>query len=183
MTDPGDPGWRPALRPWWRFLVPFVDLFAFRRKAADLIGLRHVFVHIGVALAAFALVVPATIGPPRGPPPGWAWLLLGATVAWSAVWIASSRRRLFRPGLMTETLGPRFRALCFIDLGMATAPALWGIGLAIATETRELAYAGVAAGLGLLAWAAPRAGALDRIDDRLRTEGFDTSIREALAGG
>lgn len=184
MTDPGDPGWRPALRPWWRFVVPFVDLFAFRRKPADLIGLRHVFVHTGIALVAFALVVvPATIGSRRDPPPGWAWLLLGATVAWSAGWIASSRRRLFRPGLTTETLGPRFRALCFIGLGMATAPALWGIGLAIVTETRGLASAGVATGLGLLGWAAPRAGALDRIDDRLRAEGFDRGIRQALADG
>ncbi|HYY07960.1 MAG TPA: hypothetical protein VFA25_05085 [Actinomycetota bacterium] len=141
------------------------------------------FVHIGIALVAFALIVPATIGSRRDPSPEWAWLLLAAAVAWSAVWIASSRRRLFRPGLSTETLGPRFRALCFIGLGMANAPALWGIGLAFVTETRELVYAGVAAGLGLLGWAAPRARPLDRIDDRLRAEGFDTSIRRALADG
>lgn len=141
------------------------------------------FVHSGIALVAFALVVPATIGSRRDPSPGWARLLLAATVAWSAVWIRSSPGRLFRPGLSTATLGPRVRALCFIGLGMALAPALWGIGLAFVTETRELVYAGVAAGLGLLVWAAPRAGRLDRIDDRLRAEGLDTSIRQALADG
>jgi hypothetical protein len=51
-----DPGWRPALRPWWKLLGPWFVLEKEYRRP-DLLGLRRRYIHVGTLLVELCLGV------------------------------------------------------------------------------------------------------------------------------
>lgn len=67
-----------------------------------------------------------------------------------------------------------------ILLGLAAAPALWGIAGSIIAERRELSWMGTIVGLLLLGWVAPTRSEVDRIDGQLRLAETRVSLWAAL---
>jgi hypothetical protein len=55
-----DPGWRPALRPIWRLLIPWIGIFP-RKRRLDLVGLRRMFIHIGLVLVEASVMIASTL--------------------------------------------------------------------------------------------------------------------------
>jgi len=179
-----DPGWRPALRPIWKFLVPWVTFFPLRRRL-DLIGLRRVFLHVGVALVELALVISSRAVEQRRESTG-AWLRLGVGAAGcfgGLVWSTSRWRDPQDPADLrsAEKVANGFRALSFIRLGLAASPAMYGIVGTQLTETAELAFVGAAISVVLIAVYGPTRSRVDDIQDRLRAAGSPISLRAALA--
>jgi hypothetical protein len=184
-----DPGWRPALRPIWMFLLPWIALpwitFHVRRRRLDLIGLRRVFLHVGVALVEFAIVISSTLVEPARDAT-WAWVFLGigtgvsvAGLLWSA---KAPRRGQPDPSDLhsAESVSNGFRALSFIRLGLAASPALYGIVGTQLTETAEVSFGGVVVSLALFAVFGPTRSRVDEIQERLRLAGSRVSLRAAL---
>jgi hypothetical protein len=164
----------------WHLLVPFFPFWTVRSGRFGLMRVRHLYVHTGVAFAEFAIIVPAAIQS-RDDAPAWAWIVLGSSTVWSIGGIVWARRHdVADPG---KPLADRLRASFLIELGLASAPALWAIGIAFVVNAPELVFAGLAASIVLMWWAAPRSARIDGIDERLRAHGIETSVREALADG
>lgn len=178
MTGDDDPGWLPALRPWWHFLVPFVPIW-FRRGPLDLIGLRHLFVHSGVAVVELCIGVQWTLHDEPEPIPSIVWIAVPVLAVWQVAGMLWSDRRSLPASSAVELAGA-FRARSFIQLGLALAPALWGIAGAQILDRTELSWIGTLGGVVLLAWIAPRTSRLDRVDEDLRAAGSTLSIRSAL---
>jgi len=177
-----DPGWGPALRPFWQFLLPWIALF--RRKRLDLIGLRRVFLHMGVALAEVTIVIASTfVGPPRDTP--WAWILIGVGTAGCIGGLIWSTKRWRAPPdpidlSSAESIANSFRALSFIRLGLAASPALYGIVGTELTHTPEYSFVGAGVSIVLLALFGPTRSRVDEIRERLRASGSTISLRAAL---
>jgi hypothetical protein len=177
-----DPGWGPALRPFWQFLLPWFGLL--RRKRLDLIGLRRVFLHTGVALVEVTIVIASTfVGPPRDTT--WAWILLGVGTAGclgGLIW--SSKRWRAPPDAIdlrsAESIANSFRALSFIRLGLAASPALYGIVGTEMTHTPESGFVGAGISIVLLVLFGPTRSRVDDIQERLRASGSPISLRAAL---
>lgn len=182
MSAGEDPGWGPALRPFWQFLLPWIALF--RRKRLDLIGLRRVFLHMGVALAEVTIVIASTfVGPPRDTP--WAWILIGVGTAGCIGGLIWSTKRWRAPPdpidlSSAESIANSFRALSFIRLGLAASPALYGIVGTELTHTPEYSFVGAGVSIVLLALFGPTRSRVDEIQERLRASGSTISLRAAL---
>jgi hypothetical protein len=174
-----DPGWRPALRPWWHLFVPFVPIWL-RRDRVDVIRLRHVYLHSGIALVELCLAVQWTLHDRPKRIPSIAWIAAGVIIAWEVVALIWSERTALSGGT-AEELAARFRARSFIQLGLALAPGLYGIVGAQLLERPELSWLGALASVLLLAWVAPRKSRLDRIDEQLRVAGSSLTVRSALS--
>ena len=126
MNGADDPGWRPALRPIWTFLVPWVAFFPPRRRL-DLIGLRRLFLHTGVALIELTFVI-SSLADEHHRGAAWAWVLLGVGTAGCVgglVWSTSRWRDPHDPAdlISPEKVANGFRALSLIRLGFAASPA------------------------------------------------------------
>jgi hypothetical protein len=179
-----DPGWRPAFRPFWQFLIPWIPLL--RRKRLDLVGLRRVFLHIGAASVEVAIVIGTTlVDPPRDAT--WAWVLLGAgTVACvgGLTWSTKSRwRDPPDPALLNsaESVANSFRSLSFIRLGFAASPALYGIVGTQLTGVPEVSLVGAGVSIVLIAVYGPTRSRVDEVQERLRAAGSPISLRAALS--
>lgn len=184
MNTDEDPGWRPALRPIWMFLLPWIAFFV-RRRRLDLTGIRRVFLHVGVALVELAIVISSTFPEPaRGTTWAWALLCVGSATAvggliWSskAAWRAPpSAADLDR----AESVANAFRSLSFIRLGLAASPAVYGIAGAQLTGVAEVSFAGAAVSVVLITVYGPTRSRVDGIQERLRLAGSRVSLRAAL---
>jgi hypothetical protein len=177
-----DPGWRPALRPFWGFLLPWIALL--RRKRLDLIGLRRVFLHTGVALVEVTIVIASTfVGPPRDTTR--AYILLGVGTAGCIGGLIWSTKRWRAPPdpidlSSAESIANSFRALSFIRLGLAASPALYGIVGTELTQTPEFGFVGAGISIVLLALFGPTRSRVDEIQERLRASDSPISLRAAL---
>jgi hypothetical protein len=111
-----------------------------------------------------------------------AWLVAAIVVAWSVGALLCARRTPPPPDEIPppEVLADQFRAVPMILLGLAAAPALWGIAGSIIAERRELSWMGTIVGLLLLAWVAPTRSEVDRIDGQLRLAETRVSLWAAL---
>jgi len=181
-----DPGWRPALRPIWRLFIPWFGWFGIfpSKRRLDLVGLRRRFIHMGVALVEFSIVIPSTFEEPRDA--DLAWLILGVGAAGcigGLIWSTKSRWRGSRssPDLNSdESVANGFRVLSFLRLGLAAAPALYGIAGSQLTETAEVGFVGVVVSLALFAVFGPTRFRVDETQERLRVAGSRVSLRAAL---
>jgi hypothetical protein len=173
-----DPGWLPALRPWWHLLIPWLVLI--RRPGLDLVGLRRIYLHTGLALAELTIVVAYAFDDP-GRHPTWPWfvLVVGSAGALAGlVWSSRSGRRPLPDSPLA--VGQAFRALMFIRLGFAASPALYGIVGAEIGRNAESALTGTLVSLALLAWFGPTRSRVDEFERHLRERGSSISLRSAL---
>jgi hypothetical protein len=179
-----DPGWGPAFRPFWQFLIPWIALL--RRKRLDLVGLRRVFLHTGVALIEVTIVIASTfVGPRRDAT--WAWVLLGVGTAGCVGGLIWSTRSRWRdppdPALLNsaESVANSFRSLSFIRLALAASPALYGIVGTQLTGVPEVGFVGAGVSVVLIAVYGPTRSRVDEIQERLRASGSSISLRAALS--
>jgi hypothetical protein len=174
-----DPGWRPALRPWWHLVVPWIPFRFLKPERSDLIGLRHVFVHTTIALVELCVAIQLVVDGERRAIPPLVWIVGALAISWAVGGIARTLRRQLATGT-DEALAARFRAASMITLGLAASPALWGIAGSYLVGRPELSWIGAFVSVLLLAWVAPRRSRLDRVDEELRASGSMLSIRRAL---
>jgi hypothetical protein len=179
-----DPGWRPALRPICMFLLPWIA-FLVRKRRLDLIGIRRVFLHVGVGLVELAIVISSTF-PEPGRDTTWAWVLLGvgsATAVGGLIWSSKAAwRGPPNPADLdsAELVGNSFRSLSFIRLGLAASPAVYGIAGSQLTGAAEVSFAGVVVSIALITMYGPTRSRVDEIQDGLRVAGSRISLRAAL---
>jgi sulfite exporter TauE/SafE len=165
------------------FLVPWIAIFP-RRRRLDLIGMRRLFLHVGVALVELTLLI-SSISVEQQKDSTWAWVLLGVGTAGCVgglVWSTSRWRDPHDPADLSsaERVANGFRALSFIRLGLAASPALYGIVGTQLTETAELSFVGAAVSVVLIALYGPTRARVDEIQERLRVAGSPISLRAAL---
>jgi hypothetical protein len=149
------------------------------RRRLDLVRLRHLFVHTGIALTEVTLVTSWTFDAGRDPIPPLAWAIASGLIGSVVVgleWIA--RRPL--PMSSSQDLGAAFRAATLIRVGFAASPGLCGIAGSYLFDRPELSWLGTVFSLGLLTWVAPSKTHLDRIDEELRSSGSRLTVRTAL---
>jgi hypothetical protein len=180
-----DPGWRPAIRPIWMFLIPWIAILP-RRRRLDLIGLRRLFLHMGIALIELAIVISSlSIEAPRDST--WAWLLLGLGSIGSfggLVWtIKAGWRGPPDSSALTSagSVANSFRALSFIRLGFIASPALFGIVGTQLTGAAEMSVVGAAVTIAMIVVFGPTRSRVDEVQERLRASGSPISLRAALA--
>lgn len=181
MNGADDPGWRPALRPCWHLLVPWIPFRFVKPERLNLIGLRHVFVHTAVALLELCVALQLIVDGERGTIPPLVWIVGALAISWAIVGIARTLRRQLATGT-DEALAARFRAASMIALGLAASPALWGIAGSYVVNRPELSWLGAAISVALLWWVAPRRSRIEQIDAELRDRGSSLSLRRALGG-
>jgi hypothetical protein len=183
-VNASDDPWRPALHPIWRLFIPWFGIFPFKRRRHDLVGLRRLFIHMGLALVEISIVIPSTFQEARDA--DLAWLILGVGTAGCVgglIWSTKTRWRgpADPDGLNSAvSVANSFRALSFIRLGLAASPALYGIAGSQLTETAEVGFIGVVVSLALLAVFGPTRSRVDEIQERLRIAGSGVSLRAAL---
>jgi hypothetical protein len=165
------------------FLVPWIA-FLVRRRRLDLIAIRRVFLHVGVALVELAIVISSTLVEPTRDNT-FAWVFLGIGTAASVgglLWSTKSRWRCQHPSDLNsaESVAKGFRALSFLRLGLAASPALYGIVGAQLTDAAEVGFVGAAVSVLLISVYGPTRARVDEIQERLRVAGSRVSLRAAL---
>jgi hypothetical protein len=156
-----------------------------RRRRLDLIGLRRLFLHTGVALVEVTIVISRTVDGSAHEEKG-AWILLGLAsigVIGGLVWTTKAGWRTPPDPGASNSPAPvanAFRALTFIRLGLAASPALYGIVGMQLTGVPEVGFAGVGISVVLIAVFGPTRSRVDEIQERLRGSGSPISLRVAL---
>jgi hypothetical protein len=143
------------------------------------VWLRHLFVHTGIALIELTVVITWSFDGKPSTVASFVWVVAAALVSFDVGAIIWVGRRPPRGGSAVE-LADGFRATSLIQLGLATAPALYGIGGVYLFGRTELSWIGAVISVGLLGWVSPTRARLDRVDDQLRLAGMPVSIRPAL---
>jgi hypothetical protein len=124
-----DPGWRPSLRGLRWYPIPFVGQVmrarGRRKETNGLVGLRSTSLGLLSSLFFFlfamSFITPWDGGDEQWVP--WAVVVIGIV---SLAYITRIRRRSL-PTTSLEALARHYRALFFIEVGVAVVAALWGL--------------------------------------------------------
>ena len=177
-----DPGWRPSLRgfPW--YLIPFFDEVrrarGRRRERNGLIDLRSKFLGVLIPLFLFLwsmkFIAPWDGGDERWVP--WAVAALGV---YSLVAIAWFRRRPLVTG-SPEALAGSYRASFFIELGLADSAALFGLTGVFIGHSLWIYLVGLAFALVGMWMTAPTRLDIERRQREITAVGSPLSLLDAL---
>jgi hypothetical protein len=182
VTNHEDPSWRPSLRVFRWYLVPFVRSVLHRRQrrmqANGLIALRSVFLSlVGVLFllpVALSFIEPWDGGDERWIP--WAVVVIGTI---ELAWVARVRRRPLATTSM-ETLARSYQALFFIGISIAVGPGLWGFAGAFLGGSFWIYLVGLAFALVGLWMIAPTHQDIERRQREITATGSPLSVLDAL---
>jgi hypothetical protein len=181
VANQKDPGWLPSLRGLWWFLIPIVNMrkmSGWRTEESGLVVLRTVFLGIVVSLFLFlwamSFITPWDGGDERWAP--WAVVVIGIV---SLAYIARIRRRPL-PTTSLEALARYYRALFFIEVGVAVAAALWGLVGVFLVGSLWIYLVGLAFGLIGLWMIAPTRSDIERRQREIAAAGSPLSLLDAL---
>jgi hypothetical protein len=177
-----DPGWRPSLRgfPW--YLIPFFDEVrrarGRRRERNGLIDLRSKFLGVLVPLFLFLwamwFIAPWDGGDERWVP--WAVAALGVYALAAITWF---RRRPLVTG-SPEALAGSYRASFFIVVGLADSAALFGIAGVFIGGSLWIYLVGLAFALVGFWMIAPTRLDIERRQREITAAGSPLSLLDAL---
>jgi hypothetical protein len=177
-----DPGWHQALRGLWWYLIPLVGPIVRGRGAQQqengLVVMRSVYVGLIVPLFLF-IVVLTFIEPFDGGDEGWVPWIVVIIGLLSVAGIARIRRR---PLAMTSSkaLAGTYRALFFIEIGIAEAAALWGFVGVFLTPGYWVYLLGLPFALAGLWLAAPTRSDIERRQREISAAGSSLSLLDVL---
>jgi hypothetical protein len=182
VTNAEDPGWWPSVRGISWYTVPVVGsvmrIRGNRRQANGLIVLRSVFLSLIVPLLLFLIALrfiePWDGGDERWTP--WAVLAIGVV---SLAGIARIRRQPLPLG-SAKALALTYRSLFFIGIGLAEAPALWGIAGVFLAGSLWIYLVGLAFTLVGLRMMAPTRSDIERRQREIIAAGSALSLLDAL---
>ena len=182
MTNHEDPGWWPSLRGLWWYAIPVVGtvtMFRARRKETNgLVVLRSVFLGLVAALLLFVVAL-SFIAPWDGGDEGWVpWAVVVIGIA-SLAYVARIRRRPLST-TSPEALARYYRALFFIEVGVAEAAALWGFAGVFLGGSAWIYLVGLAFGLVGLWMIAPTRSDIERRQREISAAGSPLSLLDAL---
>jgi hypothetical protein len=177
-----DPGWWPSLRGLRWHGIPLVGtLMMFRPRRAEtdgLVALRSVFLGLVAALLLFVVAL-SFIAPWDGGDEGWVpWAVVVLGIA-SLAYVARIRRRPL-PTSSPEPLARYYRALFFIEVGVAVAAALWGLVGVFLVGSLWIYLVGLAFGLVGLLMIAPTRSDIERRQREITEAGSPLSLQDAL---
>jgi hypothetical protein len=150
-----------------------------RRKGTNgLVGLRSTFLgllgSLFLFLFAMSFIAPWDGGDERWAP--WAVVVIGIV---SLAYIARIRRRPL-PTTSREALARYYRALFFIEVGVAVAAASWGLVGVFLTGSLWIYLVGLAFGLVGLWMIAPTRSDIERRQREVTAAGSPLSLLDAL---
>jgi len=178
--DYDDPGWRHALKnAVWPYSMPFRS----RAKSANqLIAARMIYVGIGIALLLFAFVISQILPSTR-----WfkgsnrAWFLV-IVVAIGIVCLLRIARIRGKPldVSSSQRLVDSYRAMFFIGLGYAQAPALSGFVGAFVMDNLWIYLIGLVFSMIAMALIAPSKREIARRQAQIAAQGSSLSLGAIL---
>jgi hypothetical protein len=180
-----DPGWRPSLRgfPW--YLIPFFDFFdevrrarGRRRERNGLIDLRSKFLGVLFPLFLFLWAM-RFIAPWDGGDERWVPWAVAAMGVYTLAAIAWFRRRPLVTG-SPEALAGSYRASFFIELGLADSAALFGLAGVFIGDSLWIYLLGLAFGLPGMWMTAPTRLDIERRQREITAAGSSLSLLDAL---
>ncbi|MGH8262139.1 MAG: hypothetical protein ACRET4_01565 [Steroidobacteraceae bacterium] len=172
MADYEDPGWRSAI--WW-----FVPMWIWKRPVGDgLTALRLSFLALVDALFFFIVMV-AFVEPWSSGHEGAVPLLIAVLGCVALVGISWQRRRPLI-GDTPERLATNYRAGLFIGIGLAEAPALFGIATTLVVGSWWIYLVGLAFSLIGFVLIAPTRGKIQRRQEEIQAAGSPLSLGRAV---
>lgn len=180
MADYEDPGWRGAVRGVGWFVLPIAHLWISRRRAAEdgLTSLRRVYLSLVDSLFLF-LVAFTFISPWDGGDEGWIPVAVFALGAYCLVAVIRINGRALSTK-SPQQLSTSYRATFFICVGMAEAPALFGICGIFIGGSLWIYLVGLPFALAGLATIAPSRANIERKQAKIRSSGSSLSLGESL---
>jgi heme exporter protein D len=187
LADYEDPGWRPVLRNFWPYLIPYVGYFLARRKMRgssmdSLTSFRLAFVGLVFALLLFGYVLLFIVQSDRW----WSadqslWFLwVALAVAGLAILYVQSVRVRSLDVTSLGKLAATYRGVTFTGLGAAASPAFVSFIGVFIMGNYWIYLVGLAVSVLLLLQVGPTHREIARRQEQISYQGSSLSLVQAL---